>query len=374
MIRAALVLLALLLSAGAATAYPHFQFASGTDRCVDCHVTPSGGGLLTEWGHDELGDTLAMSGDGRALHGAPLPSWLALGADLRMAALVEDAGAEGARVAVFPMQVEAAARVARGGVAAAVVVGLRAAARPAGARTGDAAGGFAGLAAISREHVLGYQPDDLRWYVRAGRQMPAFGLRLADHTAFVRQRLGFGLYEEPYALSAGWLDARTEVHAAAFVSDPWQWPRAREVGATALVERLGGGRAVIASARVSASALVQRAIVGVAGKWWREGSHLLLMGELDGGWVRFPEADAGRGFAAAWLGPTWSPGHGLAVTAALEAWLPDTGALDSHRVALAPSVQWLPWAHLEVALAVRLQQIGADQTAAMTMLQLHYLP
>ena len=112
--RGLLALGVVVLTARAAAAYPQFQFASGTDRCVDCHLAPAGGGLLTEGGHDELGDTLAMSGVGRALHGAPLPGWLALGADLRMAALVEDAGAEGARVAVFPMQVEGAARLSRG--------------------------------------------------------------------------------------------------------------------------------------------------------------------------------------------------------------------------------------------------------------------
>ena len=81
-------------SAGARGAYPQFQFSSGTNRCSQCHYSPAGGGLITSWGRDESGDTISLGGDGAFLHGlwAP-PSWLALGADFRLAApLVNDSG------------------------------------------------------------------------------------------------------------------------------------------------------------------------------------------------------------------------------------------------------------------------------------------
>ena len=89
---ATLVLSAALAAlAGRAEAYPQFQFSSGTTRCSQCHFSPAGGGLITAWGRDESGDTISLGGDGAFLHGAwSPPAWLALGADLRLAATRTD--------------------------------------------------------------------------------------------------------------------------------------------------------------------------------------------------------------------------------------------------------------------------------------------
>src|SRR6185503_17793028 len=65
---------------GRASAYPQFQFSSGTTRCNQCHYAPGGGGLITSGGRDESGDTISsFGGNGGFLHGAwSPPSWLAL--------------------------------------------------------------------------------------------------------------------------------------------------------------------------------------------------------------------------------------------------------------------------------------------------------
>src|SRR4051812_38585840 len=114
-----LSLLALLLFAGlaprAAQAYPQWQFSSGTSRCNQCHFAPAGGGLITNYARDAVGEDLSsFQGNGGFLHGAvELPSWLALGADLRGAILRQDNGSpEGAQTAIFPMQADAYARAA----------------------------------------------------------------------------------------------------------------------------------------------------------------------------------------------------------------------------------------------------------------------
>src|SRR4029077_2804034 len=99
---------------GAAQAYPQFQFSSGTNRCSQCHYSPAGGGLITSWGRDESGDTISLGGDGAFLHGlwSP-PSWLALGADVRLATIRNDVGGpESPEVAYFPMQGDFYGRVA----------------------------------------------------------------------------------------------------------------------------------------------------------------------------------------------------------------------------------------------------------------------
>jgi hypothetical protein len=101
---------------GVASAYPQFQFSSGTTRCSQCHYDPAGGGLITSWGRDESGDTISRGGDGAFLHGLwDPPSWLALGADVRLAGTINAPGGSQSPVySFFPMQADGYARFAFG--------------------------------------------------------------------------------------------------------------------------------------------------------------------------------------------------------------------------------------------------------------------
>ena len=126
---------AIVLIAGArpASAYPQFQFSSGTNRCSQCHYSPSGGGLLTSWGRDESADTISLGGDGAFLHGlVSLPSWLGIGGDFRLAVISNDVGnAQGTEFAWFPMQADLYLRVALGEAwSLNGTVGVRGVARP----------------------------------------------------------------------------------------------------------------------------------------------------------------------------------------------------------------------------------------------------
>lgn len=194
--RGLFVALLVLAAPSLAHAYPHFQLSSGSAQCSQCHVAPAGGGLLTEWGQAELGETLAGGGDGRFLHGAiSLPGWLQLGGDVRVAALANDTGSpEGAELAVFPMQLDLAMRVVSGAWSASATVGARGRVRTAGSDDASLASYF-----ISREHYAMWRPEAQGPYARIGRFAAPYGLRLADHTAYVRRYLGFNLLEETYA-------------------------------------------------------------------------------------------------------------------------------------------------------------------------------
>src|SRR4029453_2911043 len=81
---AGLTVLAFLIE-GRAQAYPMWQLSTGAARCNQCHYAPGGGGLLTSYGRDAVGEDLStFGGDGAFLHGAvTLPGWLAIGGDLR---------------------------------------------------------------------------------------------------------------------------------------------------------------------------------------------------------------------------------------------------------------------------------------------------
>jgi hypothetical protein len=97
------------LTASDAQAYPQWQFSSGTTRCSQCHYSPAGGGQLTNYGRDAIGEDLSTwEGDGSFLHGAAeLPDWLKLSADLRGAFVAnDDGGPNQPSSALFPMQVD----------------------------------------------------------------------------------------------------------------------------------------------------------------------------------------------------------------------------------------------------------------------------
>ena len=52
---------------------------------------------------------------------------------------------------------------------------------------------------ISYEHWVSYQTEQ-GWGVRAGRFLPAFGVRFADHTTYTRANLGFDRADQVYGL------------------------------------------------------------------------------------------------------------------------------------------------------------------------------
>lgn len=374
------VAIALLLgAAGTAEAYPHFQVTSGTPTCGQCHFNPGGGGLLTDWGRDASADVLSGNGgNGDFFHGlVPLPRWLSVGGDVRLAGLAHDTGAtEGVQLAAFPMQADLSARIGSAQLWGLVTVGYRGSARqPAPPDPSAAPAPPSPLASvISREHYFAWTPGNGA-YLRAGRFFAPYGLRLADHTAYVRRYLGFNLLEETYGLGGGLVTDGWEVHATGFASDPFRPPARSEFGGALHVEaRLGEVAVLGASGRIGASMVDTRTSAGALLKLWLAGPHLLWMMEVDGAYQRFrgPLLGASRYQLAAYAGPVWMPVDGLSAGAAYELFDEDllTRGVERHAVGL--WVSYLPWAHVEVMLSGRAQLIGPSDRALTAMLQLHY--
>lgn len=375
---AALAVLAIAGLGAEARAYPHLQLSSGSGRCSECHVGPAGGGLLTPWGQDEHGDTVARGGDGRFLHGAaPLPGWLQLGGNLRLAALANDAGgSEGAEVAAFPMQIDLAVRVAAGAWSAVIVGGLRGVVRggaPADNPGSEASAPPLASYLVSREHYVMWRPGETGAYARAGRFAAPHGLRLADHTAYVRRYLGHNLLEETYGLGGGWIADTWELHATAFASDSLQGAPRREVGGAALFEARPAHALVLGgSARVGAGDADTRAQAGVHGKLWLDGARLLLQAEVHGVRQMFEAAGGDRWQLAAYAGPVLVPARGLYVGAAYQAFSEDLAVRGVLRQAVDAWLAVFPRAHVEVMALGRAQRIGPAERAYLGMLQLHY--
>lgn len=363
----AVLVLALVMVAGRADAYPQLQLASGSDRCTACHVSPAGGGLLTDFGRSEAGDTVSRGGDGSFLHGLwEPPRWLQLGGDVRGALGVRHLRDRRETLA-FPMQADLYLRAGTDALALVVTAGLRGAAREPRPPLVERL--------ASREHYLLWRPTD-GVYVRAGRFFPVLGLRLADHTAYVRRYLGLHTLEEPYGLAAGRSWGSWEAHASAFIPSPVPalGSGVPATGAALYVERriFGETATVAGQTRLALGPDDGRALVGVVGKRWFEQAGLMLMGELD---LQRQWFDAGptRWQLAAYLGARKQLVHGVELGAALQRWQPDL-TLRSARDAFELDVQYFPWAHVEVGALLRAAASGSDldQPGLLGLLQLHY--
>lgn len=351
--------------AAPAAAYPRFVQSTGASTCGDCHLTPTGGGLLNDYGRSEAGDTISRGGDGGFLHGAwTPPSWMALGGDLRLAGLAK-ADETDRTLAAFPMQADLAFRAGGKGLTFNLVVGLRGSARTPRPPLVERLN--------SREHFLMYQRGAA--YVRAGRFFSTFGLRLHDHTAAVRRYLGFGLQEEPYGVAGGMVRDDWEAHVHAFAPQPVPLLGAGQqaVGLAASYERrfMDGLASVGVGARYARGTDEDRALLSLSGRRWFDGAGLLLLGELDLQRQSFDAAS--RLQLATYLGAAKPLTTGVWLGLALHRWQPDLEQR-SARDAVELDLQYFPRAHLEVHWSTKVGGVGGDfdRPGVTSLAQLHY--
>ena len=358
--------LIVLLAAARADAYPQFQLTTGSDRCVACHFSPAGGGLLNEYGRDEAGSTISRGGDGRFAHGAwEPPSWLLLGVDLRGAAgfKLREPQTEGL---VFPMQTDLYVRGGARGFSLNLTGGLRGGARDPQPPLVERI--------VSREHYVMYEHAS-GTYVRAGRFFPIYGLRSQDHTAYVRRYLGFHTLEEPYGLAAGTFATEWEAHVSAFVPRPSDFlgagPKAKGIAAYYERRILDDTTALAAQTRLAIASTNTQLAIGAVGKRWFESPEILLLAELDLQRQSFTDGPT-RYQLAGYLGATKLVTRGVMAGAAVQRWQPDL-TLRSARDAFELNIQYFPRAHFELHLLVRASAQGDyDGPGLLTFLQGHY--
>jgi hypothetical protein len=192
----------LLLGAASVGAEPMF-LSKQYNRCTSCHYSPTGGGLLTPYGRSLSRQELSTTG--RSDPSAPPPAkgkgeesflWGALGGtlgpvdlgiDVRPSHLSLDLGGPTSDSRDFLMTADLLAAWRSHGFTVYGEVGRK----PA---IGQERAGV-----YSYEHWVGYESAGGLGF-RAGRFFPAYGVRLADHTAYSRLPLGFDKYDQDYAL------------------------------------------------------------------------------------------------------------------------------------------------------------------------------
>jgi len=374
---------------GAASAYPQFQFSSGTNKCSQCHFAPAGTGLISSWGRSEAGDTISMGGDGGFLHGAvKLPSWLALGADIRFAGVRNDNGGdESPETAWFPMQADLYSRFAFSDAFSLYLEGgVRGETRPAQGGYSDTGIGkintdFGTVANrfITREHYLMWRPSATGPYARVGRFYAPYGLRFVEHIYFVRRYTGYELYNETYTASGGYVAEDWELHVSAFTPPPSSFPDplastgTRESGAAAYFERrIAGMAAVAGQVRAGVGKDADRYQGGLIGKLWIEPAKLLFLGEGDLIIQKVTSAAYTQNQFVSYSGLNFFPVRGVMAAVAYERFQENLGVSGTGRNAYDLQINLFPWAHCEVVLLGRYLNTQGQPNTTLGMLQLHY--
>ncbi|HEY3357329.1 MAG TPA: hypothetical protein VGQ83_29030 [Polyangia bacterium] len=195
MSRARLALLAVLAAAAApapAAAYP-WMISHEYTGCAACHADPSGGGLLTRYGRAQA-ELLLRTRYGTVPEGAEPgrvagfvfgafepPESILLGGDVRLMVMRVQPSAGPATNQTILMQSDLSGQVS--------YKRLRLAGSAGYAGNGALAATVVGTTDrfISRTYWLGVDlGEENQWVVRAGRLNVPYGLRIIEHTAFVR--------------------------------------------------------------------------------------------------------------------------------------------------------------------------------------------
>lgn len=366
--------------ASSAFAYPQWQLSTGATRCNQCHFAPGGGGLVTGYGRDAIGEELStFRGDGAFLHGAvTLPSRLALGASLRGAYVAHDPrDREGTKHALFPMQADLQARVdVGGGVSFFAVAGLRGQVREDNEVVPlQNYQPISTSRLVSREHFVTWQPATQGLYARLGRFHAPFGLRLAEHVTYVRRDLGFGLLEETYNLSGGYVVPEWELHLTGFAPDFVRHIGGREGGLAVLFERRlsGDTTALGAQGKVGVGPGMTRLVAGATGKHYLAPLRLMLLAELNVVHQVLDSPIVGdRDQLVGAAGVAALPVRGLIVTLLGERSQSDLRVPGTAWNAGTALVSWFPYPHVELQLAGRLQFVGGGDVVRTFLTQVHY--
>ncbi|MBL9019978.1 MAG: hypothetical protein JNL83_37685 [Myxococcales bacterium] len=360
------------LSADDAAAYPQLQL-SYDQTCSSCHVSPAGGNLLNENGL-AVAESMSQLGTAPEFFYGKVggPKWLQLGGDIRIASGYLQTPSKA--LVTIPMQIEAYAAATFGAFSIHANVGPRPTTR----------GNEAATSVWAREHYLMWKsnPDDhLGLFVRAGRFMPVYGLRLAEHPTYVRRYGGTPLYADTYGLHAAVVQAKFEAHVTGFIQDPLIDTVSKDSGAYAYGEyRLTETLAVGAEGMFTHSADDLKFGGGGVLKAYLPSKNLLFQAE-----VQFQqqlihtsslnEAGGAPQRLIGYLLATWQPKRFLMIDLGLGHYDSNLLVKDLDRDCVDLNIHWFATSHLELILTNRYEMLAfgnGGPSGAYSLLQVHY--
>lgn len=337
--------LALSLLASSAWAFPELV-RHGYATCNACHVSPTGGGVLTAYGRSlsaELLSTWSAKGEEKFVYGLfNLPENVQLGGDIRSLQYHRDTPRVTQGNWIF-MQTDLDAAVTLGKFTFSGTLGFE-----QGKKTFE-------TDFLSRRHFISYAFND-DTSLRFGRFYRAFGLQIPDHNAFTRSQLGFEQGAESYNVEYS--------HAA----DPYEYFLTAVLGRIdrpsidserGLAFRVG--RLFSEQMKVGASYLFGRTLTyhrHAVGPWiaYAPTSKLALLAEMDFQYKKeSPENEFG---AVQYLKASYEVTKGLSLYVT-EEWSKLDFDTNTAMQAYGVGAQWFPRPHLEFNLYYQKQKVAA---------------
>jgi hypothetical protein len=366
MIRAVVLSIVMVaLSAGLAHAYPQFEL-SKDQSCAGCHISPSGGGPLSENGM-VVAESISKFGTApEFMYGkVSTPEWLTLGGDLR--------GASGYMqtpqryLVSFPMQTDLYAVAQKGNIDVAVTIGYRP----------PEEGNELVTSIWSREHYVRWEQDGSThqgFMARIGRFMPVFGLRFAEHPVYTRRYGGTPLYSDTYGASVAYINDQVEAHLTGFIKDPLIDPVRHANGAALYAEyRVGEKTIVGAGGMAEISDYDQKYRGEISAKQYLPGADVLVQGELQ--FVNPHVSGYGYKQLVGYLMGTWFAPQGVMVDLGLGHFDENMDLHGLDRDCVDVNVHWFATSHIELVVNNRVELIGkggGGPTGAYSLLQAHY--
>lgn len=198
---------------GKSYAFPE-MIRHGYTSCTTCHVSPSGGGVLTQYGRElskEVLSTWGKDGEGQLLNGKiSLPDWLMVGGDVRYMQLFRKTKTV-EQAKTFYMQTDLETAVVLKKYIIAISGGLQQA-----ENSDPKKDEF-----ISRRHYVGYKFND-NVTTRVGRFYPAYGINIPEHTSVIKRGLRWDQGQETYNFEINYLQENFEVFLTGLFGRPDQ--------------------------------------------------------------------------------------------------------------------------------------------------------
>ncbi len=309
----------------------------GYSNCGSCHVSPTGGGVLNEYGRRSGEDfmfTWASENEADFAHGAvKLPEGLHVGGDFRFLSLAKDNRITRSQLG-FPMQAD-----------------LELAYQLTDRLTVAAALGSYDGEIQSRRHYLMYQATD-NFYVRAGRFFAAYGIYTPDHAVLTRKVLKFNEGQETLNAEIGYLNEKFELIVDAISSQGGEGMTSLDQGFSARFASYLGKNSQIGWSLMHGKGLIwERDVMGpfaIIGF----GEDLHLQWELDYQKRKAVDStDASLPDHATLLSFTrlgWQAAKGWQLFVSAETLDPQgSNVYTPKQRVFGPGVQWLPRPHLE---------------------------
>jgi hypothetical protein len=316
-----LVLVGVLFAPERAEAYT-WMIRHAYNGCGVCHADPSGGETLTPYGRAQSDLLLRMRYDGKSPEEAEpgkasgflgfieLPQSLMLGGSGRLAQTLSSEE-EGMVYRLFPMQMDVYGQLRFGSFFVGGNVGLSKV--PAGSPHARAAQVTTGQGdswnMISRNHYLGFDFAEQKFTARAGRLNLPFGIRIPEHTMWVREATRTDREsDQQHGLALAYTSEDARGEGMLILGNYQMGPdEFRERGYSFFFELLAGSRAALgvsslytyaARDRVSLETNVARGAHGVSTRM-ALGDPFALLGEMnlltestrDLGYVGFLQGD-----------------------------------------------------------------------------------